>query len=174
MKRLSWRLAAISVVAFPLISCASHHVPFNEAEFTPYARTGTGVVDGQAFRISLDNSKWVMTHRALVELIPANAYTDEIAQRKYANRVWLTRPDPHMAKYVRRTYTDENGNFVFRNVPPGNYYVANHAEWTHTEDGSDPDGNPTQVEVGEDQWLWNRTWVKNGERTTVTGWEQGK
>jgi hypothetical protein len=172
MKHLVRQWPALLTTAL-LSACAAHQVPFNEADFARYGGSGTGTVDGQAFRVTADNSRSVQDHHSTVKLIPANAYTDEIVQRKYANRVRLAHPDSRFAKYVRRVRADDNGHFVFRNVPAGEYYVACHAKWSYVGDGTDPDGNPEQVEYGADQWLYVRTAVKSGKTTTVLGWDQG-
>ncbi|MDR3402977.1 MAG: carboxypeptidase-like regulatory domain-containing protein [Chthoniobacter sp.] len=167
-------LALLAATAVLFSACASHEVPFNEADFTRSAGTGTGTVDGQVFRISADDSTWIQKHGSTVKLLPANAYTDEIVQRKYANRVHLMRPDSRMAKYVRKVRTDENGNFVFRHVPAGNYYVACHYKWTYPTDGTDADGNYEEVQASEDQWIYAHAQVISGKTTTVVGWDQGR
>jgi len=71
--------------ALVLSSCAQDHtVPFDAAAFTRYSGTGTGVVTGTA---SLTNAyNQVVTagdSSASVQLMPVNAYTDEIVAKSY-------------------------------------------------------------------------------------------
>ncbi len=174
MKHHFCRLTAVFAVALLFCSCAAHQVPFNEADFTRYAGSGTGTVDGQVLRVGADKSTWVQKHGSTVKLMPATPYTDEIVQRKYADRVHLMRPDARFAKYVRKVRTDENGNFVFRHVPAGNYYVACHYKWTYLTDGTDADGNYEEVQASGDQWLYVHAQVISGKTTTVLGWDQGR
>jgi hypothetical protein len=159
-------------IALLLCSCASsHRIEFKESDFADSAATGSGTVSGKAFRIRSDSSTVVETGGTVVRLIPANAYTEEIVERKYTNREWLTRTDPRLAKYVREVETDDHGHFAFTQVPPGSYYVSCHVKWTEPVKG---DGNLVEAEVRGDQWLSNPVVVKNGEVATVTGWAQGK
>ena len=174
MKHLSCRLSAVFAVALLFCSCAAHQVPFNEADFTRSLGTGTGVMTGQVIRLGASGSQWVHNKPSRVKLFPANAYTDEIARRKYNDREWLSKPDPRFAKYVRRTLTDNSGHFTFRHLPPGDYYVACRLKWDYVYDSEDDQGFAEKVEASTDQWLWVRDYVKNGEITTITSWNQGK
>ena len=96
---------------------APRRVAYNEADFAGYGGSGSGQVTGRAVlgvRVAANTS---------VILMPANAYTTEIVQRSYAQREHLQEADPRLQKYQREVTSDSNGNFVFRSVPPGNYYA---------------------------------------------------
>ena len=73
--------------------------------------------------------------------MPANAYTTEIVQRSYVQDENLQKPDPRFQKYVRQTESDGGGNFVFRNVPPGNYYVSCDVTYSYPSYNTDSNGN---------------------------------
>jgi hypothetical protein len=172
MKYPALHLPALCAAALLLGSCASaHRVEFKESDFANFAVTGSGTVRGKAFRIRSDSSTVVETGGTVVRLIPANAYTNEIVERKYTNREWLTRADARLAKYVREVETDDHGHFAFTQVPPGNYYVSCHVQWTEPAKG---DRTLVEAEARGDEWLSNPVVVKNGEVATVTGWAQGK
>jgi hypothetical protein len=173
MKRLAF-LLSLPGTALLFFSCAAHQVAFNEADFVRYAGSGSGVVTGQVFRVDAQNTIRHQNNGTVVKLMPATVYTDEIVQRKFHDREHLAHADARLNKYVRRVHVDANGNFVFRNVPAGNYYVACHYEWTHPEDGTDSDGNYEQVQASDDQWLYTRTSVVSGKTSTVTSWDQGR
>jgi hypothetical protein len=172
MNTLAWRVAFLVAPAALLCACAAHQVPFNEADFARFAGTGSGAVNGTAFRVSKDNSTWIQTHGAVVKLFPKTTYTDEIVERKYSNREWLSRSDARLAKYVRRTHPDNDGHFAFYHLPPGEYYVASHAKWS--EKTGDYDENGVPLWNDDDQWLYAHVTVKNGYTTTVEGWDQGR
>jgi hypothetical protein len=169
------RLLAVCAAALFLGACAAaHRVEFKEDDFRAYLDSGSGTINGKAFRVRSDSSTVTETSGTIVRLIPATAYTDEIARRRYANHERLARPDPRLARYVRKTQTDDHGHFEFTHVPPGAYYVSCRVQWTDPTEGLDADGHPIEAEVHDDQWLSDRTWVKNREVTTVTGWAQGR
>src|SRR6187402_3115843 len=119
MKYSSIRLAAILVAALSLCACAPQprRVLFNEAAFTGYSGSGSGTITGTAFIIMKDrNYQKTASSNAVVKLLPANAYTEEIVTRHYFNREKLEAPDPHLSKYVRRVHADNNGHFTFNGV----------------------------------------------------------
>jgi hypothetical protein len=168
-------LPALCGAALLLGACASaHRVEFKETDFADFAATGSGTVSGKAFRIRSESGTVAETGGTVVRLIPANAYTAEIVERKYTNREWLKRTDPRLAQYVRKVQTDDHGHFEFTHVPAGSYYVSCHVQWTDPIKGADADGDLIGAEAGDDQWLSNPVVVKNGEVATVTGWAQGK
>jgi hypothetical protein len=173
MKLLTLPLAMMSVAAL-FCSCASHQVPFNEAAFVRSAKAGTGDVTGRVFRTDTQDEIWIQTHWFTVKLIPANAYTDEIVQRKYKNREWLARADKRMQKYVRKSRTDHDGNFSFYGAPAGGYYVVCHYKWNYPTDSTDGDGNSITVMADDDQWIYARANVQRGNTTHILGWDQGR
>lgn len=67
-----------------------------------------------------------------VELIPAAPYTRErfefVTQSAYTH---IEPRDPRLAKYVRSTIADAQGNFEFRNIPAGEYFIACLIEWRY-------------------------------------------
>ena len=65
-----------------------------------------------------------------VELIPATAYTKERFQLASLNTAMEAR-DPRLAKYVRTTLADAQGNFEFKNIPPGEYHLACVIQWQY-------------------------------------------
>ncbi len=174
MKPRVWQVSMALLVAALLSSCASHQVPFNEADFVRSAKAGTGDVDGRVYRTDVHDETWIQTHGSTVKLIPATAYTDEIVQRKYNNREWLARADARMQKYVRKTRTDHDGNFAFYGVPVGDYYAACHFKWNYPTSTTDSEGNDVQIMADDDQWLFAHVHVQKGYTTTVVEWDQGR
>lgn len=103
---------------------------FDEAEYTPYAGTGTSTITGQAFlktragevRLGAGNT---------VELVPLTPYTRERLNRATLGGQHLEPRDPRLAQYVRTTVADGNGNFEFRNVPAGDYVALCLITWEY-------------------------------------------
>src|ERR1700761_8416808 len=110
-KRMKFlRSILVLTSAVSLLGCVqARKVPFEESAFVPYARSGSATIKGTAFTILRDNKhERVAGSRAMIKLVPANAYTDEIVNRHYYDRVKLEQADPRYAKYVRRTHPDDD------------------------------------------------------------------
>lgn len=82
---------------------------------------------------------------------------------------------------MHSTQTDEHGNFEFRHIPPGDYYVVTKVSWIHNFTdlrlvGSADDNNYMPVEATQElsQWIYARVSVKNGQTVKVTNWNRGK
>jgi hypothetical protein len=170
------RLGIISVAAFSLWGCVqARRTPFDESAFVPYARSGSATIEGTAYTNLPGHKKMqVASSNAVIKLVPANAYTDEIAKRHYFNRVKLEPADPSYEKYVRRTNPDDDGHFVFRNLPAGNYYVSCHLRWQAPSWYTDADGVLQPTTENLDQWIYARVSVAGGQTVDVENWFQGK
>jgi len=172
MKHSFQHLSALCA-ALLLAACTSPHaVEFKEADFSIDPALGSGTVSGKTFRVRTGSNLVEVTGGTVVSLIPANAYTNEIVQRKYSERERLKRADPRLAKYIRKTQTDDRGHFEFTSVPSGAYYVSSDVKWTEHIKGEDT--SPVETEKRDTQWLSERIWVKSGKTTLVTGWGQGE
>jgi hypothetical protein len=95
-------------------------------------------------------------------------------RRFYAGGRKLEPPDPRFRKYVRKTHPDDDGNFAFHGLPPGNYYVGCHLDWTYASTFVDSDGTfwPTESETG--QWVYSKVTLKSGQTVRIDSWNQGK
>jgi len=177
MKYPSIPLVALLGAILSLGGCAPQprQVPFDETAFVPYARSGSATIKGTTFTVLRDNKhERVASSNAVVKLVPANAYTEEIVTRRYYNRVKLEQADPRFARYVRRTHPDDDGHFIFSHLPPGEYYVSCHLRWDYPRSYTDGDGNIQNTTVDVDQWIYRRVAVQNGQTADVEDWVQGK
>jgi len=169
--------SVVSILGVSLVLCAcapvQREVPFNESAFTSTLRSGSEFIQGQAFTILKNGSRRMQEHGSVL-LMPKNSYTTEIVQKEYNQGLKLTPPDLHLRKYVRETVADVNGNFIFHNVAPGQYYVASHIKWYVDEDETDADGNSYTSQVPVDQWIWDDVTVRKGDSREIVGWDQGK
>jgi hypothetical protein len=125
-----WRVAPLLPLFFA--SCvftafyrAPHQVAFNEADFASYAGSGTASVTGQL--ICSYEREDHPGQGSPVTLLPVTAYTKEMIDRELGDGLTLGPSDPRLKKYVRITRTDDQGHFAFREVPPGEYFVAGEA-----------------------------------------------
>ena len=176
MKHLSPRLPAIIAAALFLGSCAPEQprqVAFNEVAFAGYGGSGSGQVTGRAAAFSGGSAEKLAIFTN-VNLMPVNAYTTEIVQRLYVKHENLQDPDPRFQKYVRQVESDGAGNFVFRNVPPGNYYASCDVTYSYPSYNTDSNGNQVETELYYDQWIYAKIRVRSGQTAIVESWEQGQ
>ena len=106
--------------------------------------------------------------------MPVNAYTTEIMQRTVVQRENLQDPDPRFQKYVRQVETDGDGNFVFRNVPPGDYYVSCDVTYSYPSYNTDSNANQVETELYYDKEIYAEVRVGAGQTATVESWQQGQ
>lgn len=127
-----------TVLSFLVIGClavgcaADRHVPFDEAAFAPYAGSGTSTIMGQAFlKTRAGDVKYGAGDPVL--LIPSTPFTEEDYTRAVLNNEKLRNPPPEvmraLAKYIRHTTADGSGNFEFKEVPAGEYFVECPIVW---------------------------------------------
>jgi len=168
------RLSVLSLAALTLWGCAQdRQVPFDETAFAPYTHSGSATIKGTAFTVLRNGNERTAVSNAVIKLVPANAYTEELVTRRYYNRVKLKPADPQYAKYVRRTHPDDDGHFIFRNLPAGSYYVSAHLHWSVPSTYTDGDGNIQDTTSDEDQWIYKKVTVGNGQTADVEDWIQG-
>ena len=163
---LSARLTVASLALALLASCAlsgfatsQRRVPFNEAEFAAYRGSGSGSVTGQLSVTSSDGvvhagSAGQGPNSIHVTLLPVTAYTREMVEREIGDGENLGSSDPRFQKYARLTSTDANGNFAFRQIPAGEYFVSGLGEWTASGDF-------------QYQWACERVRVGKGETVRI-------
>jgi hypothetical protein len=96
---------------------------FNPDEVAWSKQRGTAVVRGQDFLRTQGGE--VRTCAGLpVTLVPRSAYSQEVTMRAYPTRTVIANPDPAADEFIRRTTCDAQGNFVFRDLPAGEWYVG--------------------------------------------------
>jgi len=168
-----WSLILLAGVGLMSSSCEeARQTPFNEADYQWARGAGSGAVRGKAFIEMKDNSVNVASDTDIV-LIPANAYTTEFMTRQAQHGAHLAPADPRAEKYARHTTADGNGNFSFRNLPPGNYYVGTMVNWINRYWSPDSDNNLQKVSTHHAQYIWASVSVRNGQTMAVTDWNQG-
>jgi len=104
----------LSISLLLIIACGTPAVrlpPFNDNDFSSYRNeTGTGKIIGHAELYG-------------VVLVPVTPYTQAIYEIIKNNVKSTERIDIRFNRYRRTTTTDDDGNFEFRNIPAGDYYL---------------------------------------------------
>jgi hypothetical protein len=149
----------------------SRQTAFNPADFNSMQRKGSGVISG---RVSVDtsNAGTIHPHFQQIILVPVNAYTTENVLRRFINGENLHSADKRLDQYARTVNTDGDGNFTFRGVPSGDYYLEGEMPWIISYMDTDNDGIPERMHVSYFKYYFARTSVKDGQTTQVTQFDQ--
>lgn len=102
---------------------------YNDADFIQSAKGAVVNISGQAFSRTVGGD---VKYGAgvTVSLFRSNKYTDEIVEA--INGGWrYVDADPKWQSYIIKTTADANGNFVFKNVAPGVYYLETVLTWQY-------------------------------------------
>ena len=108
--------------------------PYVDADYGPYRGDGTAEVSGRAVARARGGG-YIYAAGDSVYLFPATPYTDEWWQRTMVEGSYLTPPDERSLRYMRTTVADDEGKFLFRSLPPGDYYVVCIVTWPDAEEG---------------------------------------
>jgi hypothetical protein len=124
------RLAVILATAL-LASCAHQQkVSFGEFptnEYSALKKEGTATIDGQLFlKTRGGDVKYGAGSEIL--LIPVTSYSATLYRAVKANQP-LEEADPRVREYTRRTQADGLGNFSYKHVAPGKYYIGGNVTW---------------------------------------------
>jgi len=145
--------------------------PFNPAEFSGALRKGSGVVTG---RVSVDtqNVGTIHPHFQPVLLVPVNTYTTENVQRRFVGGENLQKSDKRILQFERNAETDGNGNFTFRGVPAGEYYLEGELPWITSYLSTDDQGARERLYVAYFKYYFARVSVKDRQTAQVAQFDQ--
>jgi hypothetical protein len=147
---LQIRLAALiltiflSSYAFAGGGRAPRRIAFEESAFAGYGGAGSATVSGKLV-VTSSNGKVHLAHDGneedridgtVVTLLPVAAYTREMVDRELGDGEYLAPSDSRFQKYVRLTRTDAEGNFVFKQIPAGEYFVTGQVKGNSLDDFS--------------------------------------
>ena len=118
-------LPFLLAVGLGLASCDTpvpRQVAFHEADFAAYRGPGTATVTGHLVVSTWDGVK--VGSRTTVELVPVNAYTQEMVDTELVQGFRLSpEVDERFKKYARIVTTDKEANFSIQGVPAGHYFL---------------------------------------------------
>lgn len=162
--------SSVTLIGLLFSACAPvpRAVPFNEAEFGRYPKSGTGVVTGRAY-MELRDKTIRVADKTAIDLEPVTRYTTEARNRKWISGENLEPSDARLSNYIREVVSDDNGYFAFTHVPPGDYYVVFHALWRQEHTAAEAD----QPFTDHLQWIFTRVTIRNDSRINVSDWEEG-
>lgn len=135
------RFVVMLAAALALSGCVERRSVSNTAPFSPeeaafITKPGSGTITGHAFRT---RSRGIVVNAAgeVVRLVPATDYAKARFSQIYGTAKYVPLAayprqddiDPRYAEYTRTTKSEANGRFVFRNVPPGAYFVTTQVVW---------------------------------------------
>ncbi len=112
----------------PIIKKYPRNAQFYEDEYNPYDKSGTGIIQGQAF---LKTRGGDVKYGAgnIVTMNPVTSYSTEWFEFSVKKHIPLEEPDPRTLKYNRQTVADGEGRFEFNDLPAGEYYIACYISW---------------------------------------------
>lgn len=144
------RIMIFSLLILFISSCASipqkRQSTFNEAEFLPYAGTGSSNIIGQAFLKTRGGDVKYGAGNEVI-LIPVTSYTRETIERYVIRGENLEQHDQRYSKYRRTTRADGQGGFEFNNIPAGDYYLVCGIFWTLSDRFSTKTGGIAHSQV---------------------------
>ena len=126
---------ALALLATLLAACqtapaqlAPRRAVFVEAEYAPFAGTGSSSIEGQAFMRTRGGG---VRYGAgcTVACNPATSYSTEWYERHVLGGERLAAHDRRTEPYLRTTVADAEGRFRFDGLPPGDYYLACQIVW---------------------------------------------
>jgi hypothetical protein len=172
LRNLRRTFLAIPLLALEFSGCVvSRQTPFNPSDFSSGLRVGSGTVTG---RIAVDTSNvgTIQPHYQPIILVPVNTYTTENVQRRFVNGKNLSHADKRILQYERNANTDGDGNFSFRGVPAGDFYLEGEMPWITSYMDTDDQGISERMHVSYFKYYWARISVKDGQITRVTQVDQ--
>ena len=106
-----------------------------------------------------------------VGLMPANAYTDQVARVVWQNAPTEVVLDPRLTQFVRKTTTDGNGNFSFGHVAPGSYYVFCRFTWPSSDHVLDAFNDYVTRDFLNEQTLYAKVTITGSETVRIGAWQ---
>ena len=129
------RLALLLMLCSLLMSCAGglarpiqRTAVFNNDEYLPYSKSGKAIITGQVFATTKGGEIRYAAGRK-ISLHPATTYATEYFNIQVVQGNYLSPPDPRFGNFVKETVSDATGNFEFKNLPAGKYYVVADFAW---------------------------------------------
>jgi hypothetical protein len=123
-------LAACQSSEPPLDPNAPLEIAYSQSEFRRYERPGDATLAGQAFLH--DQGDTIPCTGQPVLLFPHTRSFERMVElaRMKAHPVLPEATDPRLNAVMRRAVCDTDGNFTFKNLPRGRWYVFTRVRWS--------------------------------------------
>jgi len=173
------RTCALRVVwlllLFTLAACTNLSTPFDEAAFAPIRSSGSAAIAGRAAGY-MGDPHWApmetrVARRLSVGLMPANAYTDEVARIIWQHAPASLGLDPRLTQFVRKTTADGDGNFSFGHLAPGSYYVFCRFTWPSRDSVLDTFNDHVMRDYLNEQTLFAKVTITGSETVRIGAWQ---
>lgn len=132
--------------------------PFPVGEYAALPKTGTASLTGQAFLKTRGGDVKTAAGNTIY-LSTVTSYSTATIAASGAMDKWALH-DPLLSSYERITTADVGGNFKFKNVPSGRYYVYTRITW---EAATGYGGHP-ELQGG---WIWTPVTLQENELTEL-------
>ncbi|WP_035572724.1 hypothetical protein [Halomonas halocynthiae] len=96
-------------------------IAFPADEYAALKKTGTATISGRLVLPTQGGT--VIGADETISVAPVTTYSAEAAERALAGRA-VTKADPRAREYTHTTRSNEEGYFVLRNLPSGDFYVS--------------------------------------------------
>jgi hypothetical protein len=128
-------LSACQSTPPPLDPNGPLQIAYSETEFRRYERPGSATLTGQAFLH--DQGDTVACTGQPVLLFPHTRSFERVVElaRMKAHPAMPETTDPRFNTITRRATCDTEGNFTFKNLPRGRWYVLTHVRWSAGDAG---------------------------------------
>ncbi len=107
---------------------------FDPAEYAPFSRVGTGVIEGQAF-LKTKGGDVKLAAGEPVYLNPVTTYSTEFFETYVIGYRDVEPSDPRAGDFSRTVVGDGEGRFRFEGLPAGDYYLHCAIHWYYSEYG---------------------------------------
>ena len=128
-------LAACQSSALPPDPNGPLEIAYSQSEFHRYERPGDAILTGQAFLH--DQGDAIRCTGQTVLLFPHTRSFERVFElvRMKAHPVLPEATDPRIAAVTRRAVCDTDGNFTFKNLPRGRWFVFTRVRWSAGDAG---------------------------------------
>lgn len=120
-------LLAVAGCSAPKYAKYVIQTPFNESMMTWSQTRGDATIKGQGFLKTIGGDVKTCAGNDVL-LMPSNAYTQEAVRIGLRNGD-AANLDVRLAKYMKMTRCDAQGNFSFRSLASGDWFVITTATW---------------------------------------------
>ena len=132
------RMVGYAFLVTPLLACGGASTAIRppappkvkalfDASSLEWSKTpGTGKVTGQAF-LKTRGGDVKKGAGNVVYLVPACTYTKEWVTLRHFGQ--MVQPAPEATPYFRQSVSDADGRFVFKDLPPGQWYAVTTVTW---------------------------------------------
>lgn len=141
-----------------LTACSSvksvQRIPFPENEYAQLIKEGRSTVKGQIFMKTVGGDVKYGAGEE-VFLNPVTSYSKQWYEVNYLGRKPLSpkESDSRLKDYMKIKQTNGSGQFEFKNIPAGEYYVVSRVTWRVRANQAIPEGGliAKMIEVNENE-----------------------